>query len=124
MPATELGAMIVQTPGVLGGKPRIKGHRIGVHRVAGWWKAGLSVEEIGERLSTLSPAEIHAALAYYHLTARRLSITSRLSGKRARAWKRDHLTFAGFIPNCFEKDATTPGSSSGNNQDMRTNAVI
>jgi uncharacterized protein (DUF433 family) len=67
MPATELGAMIVQTPGVLGGKPRIKGHRIGVHRVAGWWKAGLSVEEIGERLSTLSPAEIHAALAYYHL---------------------------------------------------------
>jgi hypothetical protein len=35
--------------------------------VAGWWKQGLSIEEIGERLSTLSPAELHAALAYYHL---------------------------------------------------------
>ena len=65
--ATELGTMIVRTPGTLGGKPRIKGHRIGVHRVAGWWKLGLSVEEIGERLTTLTPAEIHAALAYYHL---------------------------------------------------------
>ena len=59
--------MIVRTPGVIGGKPHLRGHRVGVHRVAGWWKAGLSVEEIGERLSTLSPAEIHAALAYYHL---------------------------------------------------------
>src|SRR6266496_5433263 len=66
-PATELGSMIVRTPGVIGGKPHIRGHRVGVHRVAGWWKIGLSIEEIGERLSTLSPAEIHAALAYYHL---------------------------------------------------------
>src|SRR5438874_7451583 len=66
-PATELGAMIVRTPGVIGGKPHLKGHRVGVHRVAGWWKLGLSIEEIGQRLSTLAPAEIHAALAYYHL---------------------------------------------------------
>ena len=64
---TELGEMIVRTPGILGGKPRLKGHRVGVHRVAGWWKVGLSVEEIGERLSTLTPAEIHVALAYFHL---------------------------------------------------------
>ena len=28
---------------------------------------GLTIEEIGERLSALAPAEIHAALAYYHL---------------------------------------------------------
>jgi uncharacterized protein (DUF433 family) len=66
-PATELGAMIVRSPDTLGGKPRINGHRVGVHRVAAWWKMGLSIEEIGERLSTLTPAEIHAALAYYHL---------------------------------------------------------
>jgi uncharacterized protein (DUF433 family) len=66
-PVTELGSMIVRTPGVLGGKPRLSGHRVGVHRVAAWWKMGLTVEEIGERLTTLTPAEIHAALAYYHL---------------------------------------------------------
>src|SRR6266496_6465370 len=67
MPATELGSMIVRTAGVIGGKPHLKGHRVGVHRVAGWWKLGLSIEEIGERLSSLSRAEILAALAYYHL---------------------------------------------------------
>ena len=67
MPATELGSMIVRTPGILGGKPHVRGHRVGVHRVAGWWKRGLSIEEIGEELPTLSPAEIFAALAYYHL---------------------------------------------------------
>jgi len=67
MPATELGSMIVRTPGIVGGKPHIRGHRVGVHRVAGWWKRGLSIDEIGEELSTLSSAEIFAALAYYHL---------------------------------------------------------
>ena len=59
--------MIVQTPGIVGGKPRLRGHRVPVHRVAGWWKLGLTVEEVGERLTSLTPAEIHAALAYYHL---------------------------------------------------------
>ena len=66
-PTTELDSMIIRTPGVLGGKPYVQEHRIKVHRVAGWWKLGLTVEEIGERLSTLTPAEIHVALAYYHL---------------------------------------------------------
>jgi len=63
----EIGSMITRTPEILGGKPCLKGHRIGVHRVAGWWKLGLTVEAIGERLPSLAPAEIHVALAYYHL---------------------------------------------------------
>jgi uncharacterized protein (DUF433 family) len=67
LPATELGSMIVRNPGIIGGKPHIQGHRVGVHRVAGWWKLGRSIEEIGEELPTLSSAEIFAALAYYHL---------------------------------------------------------
>ena len=45
MPATEPGSMIVRTPRILGGKPHVRGHRVGVHRVAGWWKRGLSVEQ-------------------------------------------------------------------------------
>lgn len=66
-PVAELDAMITRTPGVLGGKPCLRQHRVGVHRIAGWWKAGLSVEQIAERLSSLTPADIHVALAYYHL---------------------------------------------------------
>ncbi|MBM3882623.1 MAG: DUF433 domain-containing protein [Verrucomicrobia bacterium] len=79
--AAELGALIVHTCGTLDGAARVKGHRIAVHRVAGWWKQGLTVEEIGARLSALTPAEIHAALAYYHL--HREEIESRLEEERA-----------------------------------------
>ena len=86
-PATELGAMIIRTPGILGGKPCMRGHRIGVHRVAGWWKLGLTIEQIGERLSTLTPAEIHAALAYYPL--HRQEIENHLEEDRAFCRKLD-----------------------------------
>lgn len=66
-PSVELGSLIVKTPGVLGGRPRIRGHRVAVHRLAGWWQLGLSLEEIADKHPSLSPAEIHAALAYFHL---------------------------------------------------------
>ena len=67
MPERELGSIIVRTPDTAGGKPHIKGHRVAVHRVAGWWKLGWSIEEIGDELPTLDPAQIFAALSYYHL---------------------------------------------------------
>lgn len=67
VPAADLSSIIVRTPEMLGGKPRVKGHRVAVHRVAAWWKLGLTIEEIGQRVPGLAPAEIHAALAYYHL---------------------------------------------------------
>ena len=57
---------IEQTPGVLGGKPRIKGKRIAVvHIKQMHHDAGMSVEDICRDLP-LTPAEVHAALAYYH----------------------------------------------------------
>ena len=57
--------------------------RSGVHRVAGWWKVGLNVEQIAERLSSLTPAEIHVALAYYHL--HKEEIDEYLEEERARS---------------------------------------
>lgn len=63
----SLDALIVRTPGICGGRPRIRDHRIAVHRIAGWWKLGLTADEILEELPSLEPAEIHAALAFYHL---------------------------------------------------------
>ncbi|MFW5682083.1 MAG: DUF433 domain-containing protein [Phycisphaeraceae bacterium] len=57
---------IEQTPGVLGGKPRLRGKRIAViHLKEMHIDAGLSVEEICRDLP-VTPAEVHAALAYYH----------------------------------------------------------
>lgn len=45
-PPVDLGSLIVRSPGVAGGKPRVQGHRIPVHRIAGCWLLGLPVEEI------------------------------------------------------------------------------
>ena len=55
------------TPGYSGGKPRIAGHRIKVQHVAVWHeRMGMSPDEIVATYSTLSLAEVHAALAYYY----------------------------------------------------------
>lgn len=64
--ATQDGARIVKTPGVLGGKPRIEGRRIGVHfvheRVEG---CGLDPQTVADR-HDLDVAEVYRALAYFH----------------------------------------------------------
>ena len=56
---------IVTTPGVLGGKPRIAGHRISVQDVAIWHhRMGMSIDDIAEKYA-LSPEDVRAALQYY-----------------------------------------------------------
>lgn len=57
---------IVQTPDVVGGKPRIAGRRITVQNIVIWHEhMGFSVDEIATQYN-LSLAEIYAALAYYY----------------------------------------------------------
>jgi len=54
------------TPGVMGGKPRIAGHRISVQDVAIWHnEMDRTVDQIASDYN-LSPADVHAALAYYY----------------------------------------------------------
>jgi uncharacterized protein (DUF433 family) len=55
----------VRDPGVLGGKPHVEGHRIAVHHVAWWYSWGESAETLASEYH-LTPAEVHAALAYYY----------------------------------------------------------
>jgi uncharacterized protein (DUF433 family) len=58
---------IVKTAGVLGGKPRIAGHRISVQHIAtDYEQLSLSPEEIQAAYPSLTLAQIHAALAYYY----------------------------------------------------------
>src|SRR4051812_17369049 len=57
---------IVSTPDVLGGKPRIAGHRIAVQHIAVWHdRLGMSADEIASEYG-LTLGEVHAALAYYY----------------------------------------------------------
>lgn len=57
---------IVQTPDVVGGKPRIAERRITVQNIVIWHEhMGFSVDEIATQYN-LTLAEIYAALAYYY----------------------------------------------------------
>jgi hypothetical protein len=44
----------------------VAGTSVSVQRIAGWYKLGLSPEEIAENFGHLSLAQVHAALADYH----------------------------------------------------------
>ena len=57
---------IERTPNMLGGKPRIVGHRISVQDIVGWhYTVGWTTEQIAAELG-LTLGQVHAALSYYH----------------------------------------------------------
>lgn len=57
---------IEASPGIVGGKPRIAGHRITVHNVVIWHeRLGLSADEIASNYG-VSLADVYAALTYYY----------------------------------------------------------
>lgn len=58
---------IVRVKGVCGGRAVIKGTRIPVWLIAGWFKDGYSPEQIQREIYPhLSPAQIYDALSYYY----------------------------------------------------------
>lgn len=58
---------VVQINDVCGGRPIIKGTRIPVWLIAGWFKDGYSPEQIQKEIYPhLSLAQIYDALSYYH----------------------------------------------------------
>jgi uncharacterized protein (DUF433 family) len=65
-PQVDIGKLIVSSSHVRHGRARIAGTGVTVHRVIGWYKLGLTPEEIGARIGHLDLAQVHAALAYYH----------------------------------------------------------
>jgi uncharacterized protein (DUF433 family) len=64
--AINIGSLIDRDSGVRGGRPKVSGTGVTVMRIVGWYKSGLSPEEIALQYGHLSLAQVHAALAYYH----------------------------------------------------------
>lgn len=60
----DTGASIVKTEGVLGGKPRLAGHRISVLDVTELLEAGYSVSGAAEQLG-ITVDEVRAATRYF-----------------------------------------------------------
>jgi uncharacterized protein (DUF433 family) len=57
---------IVRRPGVVGGRPRIEGTRLAVWLIASLWLQGETLENLLDMYPGLTPAAVHAALAYYY----------------------------------------------------------
>ncbi len=63
---TNIGTLIISTPGICGGRPRIAGTRISVENIAIDYNANRTPEEIVKERTHLNLAQVHAALAYYY----------------------------------------------------------
>ncbi len=77
----DIGDLITRTSDVRGGQARVTGTGVTVLRIVGWYKLGLSPEEIAEEFGHLTLAQVHAALAYYH--ANREEIDSAIASDEA-----------------------------------------
>lgn len=62
----EIGTLIDRDPAIRGGRPKIAGTGLTVRRIIGWYKMGMTPEEIALEYPHLTLAQVHAALAYYH----------------------------------------------------------
>src|ERR1035437_5617070 len=65
--ATEIGTLIDRDPKIRGGRPKVAGTGLTVSRIVGWYKMGMTPEEIALEYPHLKLAQVHAALAYYHV---------------------------------------------------------
>ncbi len=62
----NIGTLIVKSPSIRGGRPRISGTGVTVQWIVGWYRLGLRAEEIADQFGHLTLAQVSAALAYYH----------------------------------------------------------
>ena len=80
-PQVDIGTLIVSSPDIRRSRARIAGTGVTVQRVIGWYKLGLTPEEISDRIGHLNLAQVHAALAYYH--ANREQVEADLAAEEA-----------------------------------------
>ena len=91
--SVALDAMLARSPDICGGRIRIDGTRITVHRIATLYKQGQGPEDIAQTYPHLSLGHVYAALAYYH--ANRREIESELTAADALY---DELKRQGSLP--------------------------
>lgn len=80
---TDIGSLIVSTPGICGGRPRIAGTGVSVRRIVAWDRCGLSPADIILQVPHLTLGQVHAALAHYY--ANRESMDADMAAEDAEA---------------------------------------
>jgi uncharacterized protein (DUF433 family) len=86
----EIGDLITRSPGICGGRPRIRDTGVSVHRIVGWYKLGWSPEEVVDRIGHVSLAQVHAALAYYHANRDEIDAEITAEEEEAERIEREH----------------------------------
>ena len=87
--SVEIDSLLVSSHEIRGGRVRIAGTGITVHRVAAWYKLGHSPEEIAPN-THLTVAQVYAALAYYHANQAEIEADLAADDKTAEAFETEH----------------------------------
>ena len=92
MSAPTQYAYIVRTPGVVGGEPRIEGHRIRVRDIAAARdQRNLTPERIvAEAFPSLTLAEVYSALAYFEDHRKEMELLASAESRLADEFRRNH----------------------------------
>ncbi len=72
--SVEISSLLTVDPEVRDGRPCVAGTRTTVHRVARWYRMGMSPEEISREFPHLNIAGVYAALAYYHANQAQMGV--------------------------------------------------
>ena len=83
----SIGSMIETTPGICGGRPRLAGTRVPVHRIAGYYRLGYSPEEILALVNSVDLSQVHAAIAYSLANPREVDEVLRQENMAAEAFR-------------------------------------
>jgi uncharacterized protein (DUF433 family) len=84
----EIGTLIEREPGIRGGRPKIAGTGLTVRRIVGWYKMGMTPEDIALEYPHLTLAQVHAALAYYHANREEIEADIAQEEQAAAHWER------------------------------------
>lgn len=100
-------AEIVSTPGVLGGKPRIEGRRIGVLHIVDQIQGGRTPEEMTTQFD-LTLGEVYTALAYYHEHPDEMRELREEIAERIREHREDAITGPEDLPGEVQSGGEPP----------------
>jgi len=84
----EIGTLIERESGIRGGRPKIAGTGLTVRRLVGWYKMGMTPEDIALEYPHLTLAQVHAALAYYHANRDEIEADIAQEEQAAAQWER------------------------------------
>lgn len=87
----DIGQMIVTTPNIRSGRPRIAGTGVTVQSIVGLFKLGLSPEEIADEFGHLSLAQVYAGLTYYHANREQIEAAIASDQLEAERLEQKHL---------------------------------